>query len=363
MKIPYVNLVLQWEKERKFLLPLIKKTLEKGEYVGGKQISIFEKNISKVCGTKYAVGLNSGTDALTLGLILLGVRKGDEVITPPNSFISSTSSIIHIGARPVFVDVLPDQNINPELIERSITKKTKAIMPVHLTGRIAEMKEIMRISKKYGIPVLEDAAQSIGSKYYQKKSGSFGDIGCFSGHPLKNLNAYGDSGFITTDNELFYKKAISMRNHGLVDRNKVNNFGFLSRLDVLQAVILNHRIRNLNQTISKRRKNAKFYLKNLNRKKFFLIDEKKYQFNTYHTFVIQTQNRKKLIDFLKKRGIGTAIHYPIPIHLQPAAKFLGYKKNDFPEAERQSKRILTLPIHQNLLSNELLKIVESLNKF
>ena len=154
-----------------------------------------------------------------------------------------------------------------------------------------------------------------------------------------------------------------MRNHGLVDRNKVNNFGFLSRLDVLQAVILNHRIRNLNQTISKRRKNAKFYLKNLNRKKFFLIDEKKYQFNTYHTFVIQTQNRKKLIDFLKKRGIGTAIHYPIPIHLQPAAKFLGYKKNDFPEAERQSKRILTLPIHQNLLSNELLKIVESLNKF
>ena len=131
---------------------------------------------------------------------MLGVKKGDEVITPPNSFISSTSSIIHIGARPVFVDVLPDQNINPELIERSITKKTKAIMPVHLTGRIAEMKEIMRISKKYGIPVIEDAAQSIGSKYYKKKSGSFGDIGCFSGHPLKNLNAYGDSGFITTNN-------------------------------------------------------------------------------------------------------------------------------------------------------------------
>ena len=363
MKIPYVNLALQWEKEKKFLLPLIKKTLKEGEYVGGKQVNNFEKNVSKVCGTKYAVGLNSGTDALTLGLILLGVRRGDEVITPPNSFISSTSSIIHIGARPVFVDVLSDQNINPELIEKSITNKTKAIMPVHLTGRIAEMKEIMRISRKYGIPVIEDAAQSIGSKYYQKKSGSFGDIGCFSGHPLKNLNAYGDSGFITTNNSFFYKKAVSMRNHGSVNRNKVHNFGYLSRLDVLQAAILNYRIKNLNQTISKRRKNAKFYFKNLDRNFFFLVDEKKYQFNTYHTFVIQVKNRKKLISFLNKRGIGTAVHYPVPLHLQPAAKYLGYKKNDFPEAEKQSKKILTLPIHQNLLKKELQRVAESLNEF
>jgi len=363
MKISYVNLSLQWKKEKKFLLPLIKKKLKEGNYVGGKEIEIFEKNISKKCDTKYAVALNSGTDALILGLILLGVKKGDEVITPPNSFISSTSSIVNVGARPVFVDVLPDQNINPELIEKSITKKTKAIMPVHLTGRIAEMKEIMRLSIKYGIPVIEDAAQSIGSKYYQKKSGSFGDIGCFSAHPLKNLNALGDSGFLTTNNINFYKKALAMRNHGLVERNKVKNFGFLSRMDVLQASILNYRIKNLNKIIKKRRQNAKFYLENIDKKKFLLINEKKYQFNTYHTFVIQTKNRKKLINFLSKKGIATAIHYPIPIHLQPAAKYLGYKKNDFPETEKQSKRILTLPIHQNLLRNEIKKIVDSLNEF
>jgi len=363
MKIPYVNLTLQWEKEKKFLKPIINSTLEKGNYVGGKEIENFEKNISKICQTKYAVALNSGTDALTLGLHLLGVKKGDEVITPPNSFISSTSAIVHIGAKPIFVDVLQDQNINPELIEKAITKKTKAIMPVHLTGRVAEMDEIMRISKKYGIPIIEDAAQSINSKYKGKKSGSFGEVGCFSAHPLKNLNACGDSGFITTNNSLIYKKAMSSRNHGLVDRNIVKKFGFLSRMDVLQAAILNFRIKNLNKTISKRRENANFYLKNLDRNKYLLIDEKKYQFNTYHTFVIQTKKREKLIRLLQNKGIGSAIHYPIPIHLQPAAKYLNYRRGSFPEVERQASQILTIPIHQNLTKKELNWIVLNLNNF
>jgi len=363
MKIPYIDLTLQWKKEKKFLSPIINKVLEKGHYVFGKEVEIFEKNISSLCKTKYAVALNSGTDALVIGLYLLGVRRGDEVITPPNSFISSTSAITHIGARPVFVDVLQDQNINPKLIEKAITKKTKAIMPVHLTGRIAEMKEITKISKKYRIPIIEDAAQSINSKYYGKKAGSFGEIGCFSAHPLKNLNAYGDSGFLTTNNYLFYKRALEMRNHGLVDRNVVKKFGFLSRMDVLQAAILNYRIKNLNKIISKRRDNAKFYFKYLDKKNYTLIHEKKYQYNTYHTFVIQTQKRDKLIKFLKKKGIGTAIHYPIPIHLQPASKYLGYKKGDFPVAEQQAKQILTLPIHQNLSKKELGLIVKHLNKF
>jgi dTDP-4-amino-4,6-dideoxygalactose transaminase len=365
MKIPYINLKLQWDKEKRHLGKIINKVLSKGNYVDpdSKEISNFENNVKKVCEAKYAIALNSGTDALVLGLYLLGVRKGDEVITPPNSFISSTSAIVHIGAKPVFVDVLHDQNINPSLIEKAITKKTKAIMPVHLTGRIAEMNEIMRISKKYGIPVIEDAAQSINSKYFGKKSGSFGEIGCFSAHPLKNLNACGDSGFITTESYSFYKTALAMRNHGLVDRNLVKKFGFLSRMDVLQAAILNFRIKNLNKVISARRKNAKFYLKNIDRKKYLLIDEKDYQFNTYHTFVIQAKNRDKLIKHLKSKGIGSSIHYPIPIHLQPAAKYLGYKKGSFPQTEKQSKSILTLPVHQNLKQFELNKIVKCLNQF
>ena len=236
-------------------------------------------------------------------------------------------------------------------------------MPVHLTGRVAEMDEIMRISKKYGIPIIEDAAQSINSKYKGKKSGSFGEVGCFSAHPLKNLNACGDSGFITTNNSLIYKKAMSSRNHGLVDRNIVKKFGFLSRMDVLQAAILNFRIKNLNKTISKRRENANFYLKNLDRKKYLLIDEKKYQFNTYHTFVIQTKKREKLIRLLQNKGIGSAIHYPIPIHLQPAAKYLNYRRGSFPEVERQASQILTIPIHQNLTKKELNWIVLNLNNF
>ncbi len=365
MKIPYVNLKAQWDSEKKEILPIIEKTFSKGQFVNGSEINQFEKNISKVCGTKYAVALNSGTDALTLGMHLLGVRKGDEVITPPNSFISSTSSICHLGAKPVFVDVLDDQNINPDLIEKNITKRTKAIMPVHLTGRIAEMNEIKRISKRYNIPIIEDAAQSVGSKYYKKKAGSFGEIGCFSAHPLKNLNACGDSGYITTNNSEIYKKAKEARNNGIVDRNIVKKFSYLSRMDVLQANILNYRLKKLNMIIKKRRENSNFYLKNLDRNKFHLIDEKKYQFNTYHTFVIQIKkrNRNRLIEYLNKNGISTAIHYPIPIHLQPASKFLGYKYGDFPVTEAQAKKILTIPVNQNLKLKQLRYIANTLNNF
>jgi dTDP-4-amino-4,6-dideoxygalactose transaminase len=267
----------------------------------GGEIDKFEKKIAKLCRVKYAVALNSGTDALTIGMYLLGVRRGDEVITPPNSFISSTSSIIHLGAKPVFADVLDNQNIDPKEIKKKITKKTKAIMPVHLTGRVCQMKEIIDISKKYNIPVIEDAAQSIGSMYYGKKSGSFGDIGCFSAHPLKNLNACGDAGFLVTNNSKIYKKAKILRNHGLEDRNLVKNFGYISRMDILQASILNFRLKKLNSTIFKRRQNAKFYLNNIDRKFYDLIDEKKFEFNTYHTFVIQTKKRNKLINYLKKK--------------------------------------------------------------
>ena len=257
MKIPYISLSSQWKKEKKYLSPIIQKVLESGIYINSKEVDAFEKNISRICKTKFAVALNSGTDALLLSLHLLGVKRGDEVITPPNSFIASTSVIVHIGAKPVFVDVLEDQNINPELIEKAITKRTKAIMPVHLTGRVCEMNEIIRISKKYGIPIIEDAAQAIGSKYYNYFSGSLGEIGCFSAHPLKNLNACGDSGFITTNNYSLYSKAKIMRNHGLINRSIVKKFAFLSRMDVLQAAILNYRIKNLDSIIAMRRANAK----------------------------------------------------------------------------------------------------------
>ena len=363
MKIPYVDLSRQYKEERKKIIKVIDEVLLKGNYVGGDQVDLFEKRIAKFCNTKYCVALNSGTDALVLALHALGVRRGDEVITPPNSFVASTAVITHIGAKPIFVDVKPDQNIDPGEIEKKITKKTKVIMPVHLTGRMCEMDKILKIAKKYNLKIVEDAAQSIGSMYKGKKSGSYGDIGCFSAHPLKNLNSVGDSGYLTTNSKKIYDYIKILRSHGMANRNVVKNFGYVSRMDNLQAAVLNYRLNNLNNLISKRRKNAKLYFKYLNKKNILLPNESAHEFNTYHTFVIQVSKRDKLKEYLLKNGINTAIHYPIPIHLQPAAKRLGHKKGDFKNAERQAKSILTLPINQFLKEKEIILISKKINNF
>lgn len=363
MKINYVNLEKQYKIERKHILRVVDKTFLSGSYVGGDQILRFEKNISKICNSNYAVAMNSGTDALTIALHLLGIKRGDEVITPPNSFIASTAVIIHLGAKPVFVDVKQDQNIDEDLIEKKITKKTKAIMPVHLTGRMCNMKKILSISKKYNIPIVEDCAQSIMSKFLNKPSGSWGDIGCFSAHPLKNLNALGDGGYLVTNNKTLFQKAKSLINHGMENRNEITNFGFVSRMDNIQAAILNFRLNNLNKIINKRRKNFEIYSNNLNRNAVYFPDEKKSEFNTYHTFVIQVDKRDKLKKFLNEKGIATSIHYPIPIHLQKAYKNLFSKKEKYKNVEIQAKNILTLPINQFLKEKEIIFICKTINKF
>ena len=362
-QIPYVNLQAQWKEEKDELLPIIEKVLSCGQYVGGEELDKFEENIAKLCGVKYATGLNSGTDALIFALQLSDIGKGDEVITPPNSFISSTSAIINVGATPVFVDVLPDQNIDPSKIEAAITKNTKAIMPVHLTGRICDMGPIMKIANKNNLVVIEDAAQSIGSQYKGQTSGSIGHIGCFSTHPLKNLNACGDAGFLTTNDENIYNQSKTLRNHGMANRNIVNFFGNVSRMDNLQATILNYRLSKLDYVIQKRRSNAEVYFDQINMADIYIPEEKTYEYNTYHTFVVQTSHRDKLKEYLFSNGIDTAIHYPIPIHLQPASKKLGYKEGDFPITEQQSKQILTLPINQFLSKVDLERIVSVINQF
>ena len=362
-QIPYVNLAAQWQDDRDELLPIIDTVLGSGQYVGGDEVDKFEKNMAELCQVKYAVALNSGTDALTLSLHLLGVGRGDEVITPPNSFIASTAVIVHLGAKPVFVDVLPDQNIDPGKIEAAITEKTKAIMPVHLTGRICDMDPIMVLAEKYNLAVVEDAAQAIGSKYKGKPSGSIGHVGCFSTHPLKNLNACGDGGFLTTNDENIYLKAKALRNHGMADRDRVDNFGYVSRMDNLQAVILNYRLNKLDEIINRRRQNAQSYLKYIEKEEVFIPLEKEYEFNTYHTFVIQVEKRNELKEFLLKQGIEAAIHYPTPIHLQPAAKRLGYKLGDFPVTEKQAGIILTLPVNQSLGQSEIERICVAVNEY
>jgi len=363
MKIPYVNLDKQYYQEKKSLVKIFNEVLSSGIYIGGDHVKKFEKNISRYCNTKYCVSLNSGTDALTLALHALGVRRGDEVITTPNSFIASTAAIVHLGAKPVFVDVLDDQNINPDLIEDKITKNTKVIMPVHLTGRVCQMDKILKIAKKYNIKIIEDAAQSIGSLYKNKKAGSLSDIGCFSAHPLKNLNAIGDGGYLTTNSKKIYDYIKRLRSHGMIDRNIVKSFGYVSRMDNLKAAILNFRIRNLNKIISTRRKNAQLYKNFIKTNHVYIPEEKKNEFNTYHTFVIQVPKRDILKEYLKKNGIETSIHYPIPIHLQPASKKLGFKKGDFPKTEMQAKKILTLPINQHLTLKQIKFISKKINNF
>ena len=365
-KIPYVNLIKQAALDKKKIFNSISKIFLNGNFILGDEVEKFEKQICKILNIKYCVALNSGTDALVLGLLLIGVKRGDEVITPPNSFVASTASIVHLGAKPVFADVKEDQNIHPFEIEKKITKKTKAIMPVHLSGRSCEMDVIIKISKKYNIPIIEDAAQSIGSKYGDKYVGTFGEVGCFSAHPLKNLNAIGDAGYLVTNNHQIAKKAKQLRNHGIENRNNILSFGYVSRMDSLQAGVLNIRLRNLKSVINKRRYNASLYFKFLKKIKNIILPlERKKEYNTYHTFVIRAEKRNKLKNYLEKKKISTAIHYPNLIFEQPAyiKKFGKIKLNAFPNSKMLKNSILTLPVNQFIKKRQILKICREINFF
>ena len=368
--VPYVSLTGQWTRERGALLPIIERVLQSGKYIGGIEVELFEENAAKLCQTKHCVALNSGTDALVCGLITLGVKRGDEVITPPNSFVASTAAIVHIGAKPVFVDVLEDQNIDPAKLEAAISKNTRAIMPVHLTGRMARMDEIKSIADRHGIPIIEDGAQAIGSKYQQIPSGKWGKVGCFSTHPLKNLNACGDGGFLVTDDDLIASKVRAMRTHGFkqhpdgsTDKYIDEQFGYVSRMDTLQAAILSFRISELETVIAQRQRNAEHYCQILDPDTITFPKNQAGEFNSYHTFVIQVDRRDALREHLKQAGIETGIHYPIPIHLQPASKNLGFPKGSLPTTERQATRILTLPIHQFLTRTQVEKVAFHVNQF
>ena len=363
IKVRYVDLESQWEEEKDHLLPIMSEVMRSGQFILGDIVDDLERLLASYCSVEHAIALNSGTDALVCALYAAGVRAGDEVLTPPNSFIASTSSITHLGATPVFVDVCEDQMMDPKLLQKSITKKTKAVMPVHLTGRMARMDEVCDVADKNGLVVIEDSAQSIGSTYKGRASGAYGLAGCFSTHPLKNLNACGDGGFITTNNIQLANEIKLMRNHGLIDRNKVEKFGFVSRMDALQAAILRYRLGKLDNVISRRRLNAERYISSLDVEEVVFPIETKEYFNTYHTFVVRAKNRDKLASWLLEKGIQTAIHYPIPIHLQPAAQKLGYRHGDFPAVECQAGEILSLPIHQYLKSDQIDYVIESISKF
>jgi len=362
-RVPYVNFPAQWAEEGDDIRACIEGVFGRGDFVGGAAVAEFEEKAADYCGTKHAVALNSGTDALILSMKALGVGNGDEVITPPNSFVASTSAIVHVGATPVFADVLPDQNIDPEAVARAITPKTKAIMPVHLTGRIADMGPLQELAAKHDLLLIEDAAQAMGSMYDGQKAGALGTVGCFSAHPLKNLNAGGDAGFVTTDDGDVAEHIRLLRNHGLEGRDTVREWGFVSRMDTLQAAVLSQRIGRMENVIDKRRRNAALYRDLINADHVFMPPERQIEFNTWHTFVIQVDNRDDLKAHLTAQGVETAVHYPVPIHLQPAAAGLGYGLGDMPATENQVGRILTLPVNQFLKPDDVTFVAEAVNAF
>ena len=290
MNIQLIDLKQRYLDEKKELIKCFKKVVSNGSLVLTDEVNNFEKNICDYTGAKYCLGLNSGTDALMMGLWSLGVKKGDEVITSPISFIASAGAIFHLGAKPIFVDVSDDLNINPDLIEKAITSKTKAIMPVHWSGKMCQMSKIIKIGRKYNIPIIEDSAQGIGSYFNNKHAGNFGKVSAFSAHPLKNLNALGDSGFVVTNHKRIYDKIKLYRNHGLKSRDNVVLFGVNSRLDSLNAEVLSFRLTKLKGIISKRRNNINLY------KKYIKTDSVELPYdshNTYDSYVMMIAKCKK----------------------------------------------------------------------
>jgi dTDP-4-amino-4,6-dideoxygalactose transaminase len=362
--IPYVNLPAQGRDQLEDLHRIFEDVVLRGSFVGtDDELAALETRIADYCGSAEAVALNSGTDALFLAMKVAGIGPGDEVITPPNSFVASTAAIVHLGATPVFADVLADQNIDPGKVERAITPRTKAVMPVHLTGRVCRMDEIMDIANRHKLVVVEDAAQSIGSMYRGRLAGSFGHFGCFSAHPLKNLNALGDGGFVTTNDKVAAQRMRRLRAHGMADRQTVEEWGLVSRMDTLQAAVLNYRLDKLPEVIAKRRANAALYQGLLRHEKIYVPSCRNEEFNTFHTFVVQVDRRDELQAYLKDRGIKTAIHYPVPIHLQPAARGLGHKAGDFPVTEQQAGRILTLPVNQYMSESDVRTVASEVLTF
>ncbi len=363
-EIPFINLIGQHAPIKAELLEAIGAVMDHGLFVLGDEINAFEERFTELCGVRFAVGVNSGTDALILALRTLGVGSGDEVITVPNSFVASTSCIALVGARPVFVDVREDYNMDPAQIEQAITSKTKAILPVHLTGRPADMDPIMAVARAHDLHVIEDCAQAVTAEYRGQRVGSFGTIGCFSLHPLKTLNACGDGGVMTiNDEELYYRLRIA-RSIGLRSRDDCVFWSGNSRLDTIQAAILLVKLKYLDDWTEKRRANAAYYQQALAGIPDLRVPhDQPYEKAVYHTFVVQAERRDGLKQYLANHGVGTVIHYPNPIHLQEAAASLGYSRGSFPVTERQATRILSLPIYPELEKEALDYIVQTIRRF
>jgi len=363
MKVPFVNLKAQYDSIKQEIDEAIQKTLGNSSFILGPSVEEFEKNFADFCNAKYAIGVNSGTSALHLALLSLGIKQGDEVITVPNTFFATAEAISYCNASPVFVDIEEDSyNMNPDLIEEKITKKTKAIIPVHLYGQPCNMEKINKIAKENNLFVIEDACQAHGAEYKGARVGSLSDIAVFSFYPAKNLGACGEAGMIVTDNNELASKCRLFRSHGEGPKNIHSLIGYNYRMHGLQAAILNIKLKYLNQWNEARINNAKRYTDLL---KNFLITPKisRDKKHIFHLYVVRHKDRNGLREFLQEKDIDTGVHYNKPIHLQSAYSFLNYREGDFPVAERAAEEILSLPVYPELTETQLKYVADSIKQF
>lgn len=336
--------------------------LDSGRYILGPEVQAFEQEFAELCGVPASIGVANGTDALILVLRDLGLKAGDEVITAPNSFLASASAVVLAGGRPVFVDVRRDMNMDPDRLAAAVTPRTRAIMPVHLTGRPAPMREILDIASKQGLFVVEDAAQAVGARLAGRPVGGWGHAACFSLHPLKNLHAYGDAGMVTTRDPDLAARLRQARNHGLRNRDTCDHWACNSRLDELHAAMLRVQLRKLSDWTEERRRLA-FRYNDLLRSYVTVPDEAPEQHCVYQTYMVQAERRDALQLFLNETGVEALVHYRTPIHLQPAARSLGYTEADFPMAMHVVNRILSLPLYPGLTEVQQDHVVASVRRF
>lgn len=363
MNIPLVDLKANYKSIKKEIDDAITNVISNTSFIMGPHVEEFDKKWALYCNTKYSFGVSNGTEAVRLALKACDIKEGDEVITVSNTFIATTESISDNDGIPVFVDIDKETfNIDVDKIEEKINDKTKAIICVHLYGHPCDMDPILNLAKKYGLRVIEDCAQAHGGKYKGQILGSIGDIGCFSMFPAKILGAFGDAGAISTNNDEIAKKIELYRNHGRISKYESVIEGYNSRIDALQAAILNVKLPHLEEWISKRRILAKRYDKEL--KEIVIIPiEKDWAFHPYYMYVIRTQKRDELLEFLKLKGISCGIHYPVPLHLQKAYERLNHKEGDFPVTEGLAKEILSIPLYPELKFEEQDYIINSMREF
>ena len=360
--IPPLDLKAQWLSIKGEISAAINAVVESQQFILGPQVQALEEEVAQYCGTKFAVGVASGTDALILALHAAGVGRGDEVLMPTFSFLATADSVSLLGAIPVFVDIDPSTfAIDPVQLESKITRRTRAIMPVHLYGHPADMDPINSIAQLHNLKVIEDNAQSIGAKYKDRKTGCLGDLGCISFFPSKNLGAYGDGGMIVTNSEAYSKHLRVLRNHGSAKKYYATEQGWNSRLDEIQAAILRVKLRHLDDWGMARRKNASSYSQLLKAVPGVVTPvEAPWAEHVYHQYTTRVHNRDRIQSVLAERGIGATVYYPTPMHLQPVFTKLGYDEGDLPHAEQAAKEVLSLPIYAELTSEQIHRVVAAI---